>query len=99
MACALNTHAALSSAVAPRARVGDNQGTWGNQGTWEARARVPAATGAASHGAVPFSINRRPVKTLLSEFNAQRMLGRMIKGAHRRLSADKGSPTATLPPC
>jgi hypothetical protein len=27
------------------------------------------------------------------------MLGRMIKGAHRRLSADKGSPTATLPPC
>ena len=43
------------------------------------------------------SSSQRPVKTLLSEFNAQRMLGRMIRGAHRRLSADK-EPPAQLPP-
>ena len=41
------------------------------------------------------SNERRPVKTLLSEFNAQRMIGKMIKGAHRRLSTEK--PPSQLP--
>jgi calcium/calmodulin-dependent protein kinase I len=43
------------------------------------------------------SNERRPVKTLLSEFNAQRMIGKMIKGAHRRLSHDAGQPSAGKP--
>ena len=48
----------------------------------------------ASPGAL-LSNERRPVKTLLSEFNAQRMIGKMIKGAHRRLSTEK--PPSQLP--
>ena len=31
---------------------------------------------------------KRPVKQLLWEFNAQRMLSKVVKGAHRRLSND-----------
>lgn len=50
-----------------------------------------SADAPASPG-VLLSPERRPVKTLLSEFNAQRMLGKMIKGAHRRLSSDKVPP-------
>jgi len=45
----------------------------------------------ASPGAL-LSNERRPVKTLLSEFNAQRMIGKMIKGAHRRLPGSKDQP-------
>ena len=44
----------------------------------------------ASPGAL-LSNEKRPVKSMLSEFNAQRMIGKMIKGAHRRLSHDATS--------
>ena len=37
---------------------------------------------------------KRPVKQLLREFNAQRMLSKVVKGAHRRLSADKSAELA-----
>jgi hypothetical protein len=39
--------------------------------------------------------DREPVKQKLSEFNAQRMLGKVVKSAHRRLSAPSaGSSSA-----
>jgi serine/threonine protein kinase len=37
---------------------------------------------------------KRPVKQLLWEFNAQRMLAKVVKGAHRRLSSTTGAPAA-----
>jgi len=46
-----------------------------------------AADKPASPGAL-LSNERKPVKALLSEFNAQRMLNKIVKGAHRRLSSD-----------
>jgi len=58
----------------------------------------PTATQALEHGwlspqtpASPQAIlndERKPVKQLLSEFNAQRMMAKFVKGAHRRLSSD-----------
>jgi len=41
-----------------------------------------------SPGALLSSDPKRPVKQLLWEFNAQRMLSKVVKGAHRRLSND-----------
>ena len=46
-----------------------------------------AADKPASPSAI-LSNDRKPVKALLSEFNAQRMLNKIVKGAHRRLSSD-----------
>lgn len=40
-----------------------------------------------SPNALMSSDPKRPVKQLLWEFNAQRMLSKVVKGAHRRLSA------------
>ena len=42
-------------------------------------------------------IEENEVKQLLREFNAQRMLSKVVKGAHRRLSVDKGVPGASAP--
>lgn len=42
-----------------------------------------------SPGALLTSDPKRPVKQLLWEFNAQRMLTKVVKGAHRRLSTNK----------
>ncbi len=39
--------------------------------------------------------SKRPVKQLLREFNAQRMLTKVVKGAHRRLSNTTRLVTAT----
>jgi len=56
---------------------------------------VPAVT--SGHAIAPFNQQASREDVAVAEFNAQRMLGRMIKGAHRRLSADK-EPPAQLPP-
>jgi len=42
-----------------------------------------------SPSALMSSDPKRPVKQLLWEFNAQRMLSKVVKGAHRRLSAEQ----------
>ena len=47
-----------------------------------------------SPGALMSADPKRPVKQLLWEFNAQRMLSKVVKGAHRRLSADKSAELA-----
>lgn len=39
---------------------------------------------------------RRPVKQLLFDFNAQRMLAKVVKGSHRRV-AKEGTPEAVPP--
>jgi len=56
-----------------------------------------SAEAPSSPGAL-LSNEKRPVKSMLSEFNAQRMIGKMVKGAHRRLSGggegDKGGTPA-----
>lgn len=41
---------------------------------------------------------KRPVKQMLREFNAQRMLSKVVKGAHRRLSNTKDGEANGLPP-
>jgi len=43
-----------------------------------------------SPGALLTSDPKRPVKQALWEFNAQRMLSKVVKGAHRRLSTNAG---------
>jgi len=45
-------------------------------------------TAPPSPGALLTSDPKRPVKQLLWEFNAQRMLSKVVKGAHRRLSSN-----------
>lgn len=47
---------------------------------------------------------KRPVKQMLREFNAQRMLSKVVKGAHRRLRCPDCPPTRSsytlvLQPC
>ena len=49
-----------------------------------------------SPSALMSSDPKRPVKQLLWEFNAQRMLSKVVKGAHRRLS---NPPPAGPPAC
>ena len=39
--------------------------------------------------------DRRPVKQLLSEFNAQRVVSKLVKGAHRRLGSSYMSERAS----
>jgi calcium/calmodulin-dependent protein kinase I len=51
-------------------------------------------TAPPSPGALLTSDPKRPVKALLWEFNAQRMISKVVKGAHRRMSANgKGDET------
>mmetsp|Transcript_51019 Transcript_51019/g.110790 ORF Transcript_51019/g.110790 Transcript_51019/m.110790 type:complete len:156 (-) Transcript_51019:204-671(-) len=47
------------------------------------------------------SNEKKPVKSILSEFNAQRMMTKFVKGAHRRLSISSPSQSPngrSLPP-
>lgn len=93
------SHSAPSAAAAPRPPLCRAQlsllSAAGMACALHIYAGLRSAAVAGGHATAPCpSSNRRPVKTLLSEFNAQRMLGKMIKGAHRRLSSDKGPPAA-----
>ncbi|KAL1504036.1 hypothetical protein AB1Y20_010448 [Prymnesium parvum] len=47
-----------------------------------------------SPNALMSSDPKRPVKQMLREFNAQRMLSKVVKGTHRRLGKDAGSSDA-----
>jgi len=49
----------------------------------------------SSPNALLSSDPKRPVKQLLWEFNAQRMLSKVVKGAHRRISNQKDGEEAT----
>jgi hypothetical protein len=49
-----------------------------------------------SPSALMSSDPKRPVKQLLWEFNAQRMLSKVVKGAHRRLSTGKADEAHAL---
>jgi len=51
-----------------------------------------------SPNALMSSDPRRPVKQMLREFNAQRMLSKVVKGAHRRLSTPGKDASEPLPP-
>ena len=41
---------------------------------------------------------KRPVKQMLWEFNAQRMISKVVKGAHRRLSSAAAAAATPSPP-
>jgi len=60
------------------------------------KARWLSPDAPTSPSAIMSSDPKRPVKQLLWEFNAQRMLSKVVKGAHRRLSTSKAEEAQAL---